>query len=261
MDYDEGANVHMIIKTDEELQQIKEIGEICGRVLKEMVSYTKPGMTTKEIDQFGGELLEKYGAVSAPISEYEFPGFTCISVNEEVAHGIPGSRILNTGDIVNIDVSAKKNDLFADTGLSFVVGDIVDERKQKVIDVCEMAFEEAMKKIKPGSKVSQIGRAVHNVARKNGMTVIKNLTGHGVGKSLHDSPQHIMNYYEPGNSELLREGMVIAVEPFISTKATIVREGKNEWAYETNDGSIVAQKEHTIVVTKDGPLLITKIED
>ena len=124
-----------------------------------------------------------------------------------------------------------------------------------------MAFEEAMKKIKPGTKVSQIGRAVNNVARKNGMTVIKNLTGHGIGKTLHDVPQHIMNYYEPGNSELLKEGMVIAVEPFISTKATVVREGKNEWAYETNDGSIVAQKEHTIIVTKDGPLLITKVDD
>ena len=251
----------MIIKTEEELHQIKEIGEICGRVLKEMVAYTKPGMTTKEIDQFGGDLLKKYDAESAPISEYDFPGFTCISVNEEVAHGIPGSRVLNSGDVVNIDVSAKKNGLFADTGLSFIVGEVEDARKQKVIDVCEMAFEEAMKKIKPGTKVSQIGRAVNNVARKNGMTVIKNLTGHGIGKSLHDVPQHIMNYYEPGNSELLKEGMVIAVEPFISTKATIVREGKNEWAYETNDGSIVAQKEHTIIVTKEGPLLITKVED
>lgn len=251
----------MIIKTDEELQQMKEIGEICGRVLKEMVAYTKPGMTTKEIDEFGGELLADYGAESAPISEYDFPGFTCISVNEEVAHGIPGSRVLNDGDIVNIDVSAKKNGLFADTGLSFIVGDTGDVKKQKVIDVCAMAFEEAMKKIKPGTKVSQIGRAVHKVARQNGMTVIKNLTGHGIGRSLHDNPKHIMNYYEAGNSELLKEGMVIAVEPFISTKATIVREGKNEWAYETNDGSIVAQKEHTIIVTKDGPLLVTKIED
>ncbi|MCC4723479.1 MULTISPECIES: type I methionyl aminopeptidase [Salinicoccus] len=251
----------MIIKTDEEMKQLEEIGQICGKVLKELVETTKVGMTTKEIDELGGRLLEEMGAESAPISEYEFPGHTCISVNEEVAHGIPGSRVINEGDIVNIDVSAKKNGYFADTGLSFIAGTSTDPLKQKVIDVCEASFEEALKKIKPGTKVSQIGRAVHKVARQNGLTVIKNLTGHGVGRSLHDAPKHIMNYYEPGNSELLKEGMVIAVEPFISTKAAFVTDGKNDWAFETKDGSYVAQKEHTIVVTKEGPKLLTLVED
>ena len=135
------------------------------------------------------------------------------------------------------------------------------ELKQKVIDVTEMAFEEALKKIKPGAKVSQIGRAVFNTARQNGLTVIKNLTGHGVGKSLHDQPQHIMNYYDPTDRTILKEGMVIAVEPFVSSKATIVTDGKDDWAFETKDGSYVAQKEHTIMVTSEGPKLLTKIED
>ncbi|MFC3418554.1 type I methionyl aminopeptidase [Salinicoccus hispanicus] len=251
----------MIIKTEEEMQHLKEIGQICGRVLKSLVEAARAGMTTKEIDEIAGALLEEMGAESAPTSEYDFPGYTCISINEEVAHGIPGSRVINEGDIVNIDVSAKKNGYFADTGVSFVVGTSADPRKQKVVDVCEMAFEEALQKIKPGTKVSQIGRAVHKVARQNGMTVIKNLTGHGVGKSLHDAPKHIMNYYEPGNSELLQEGMVIAVEPFISTNASFVTDGKDEWAFETKDGSYVAQKEHTIVVTKEGPKLLTLVED
>ena len=124
-----------------------------------------------------------------------------------------------------------------------------------------MAFEEALKKIKPGAKVSQIGRAVFNTARQNGLTVIKNLTGHGVGKSLHDQPQHIMNYYDPTDRTILKEGMVIAVEPFVSSKATIVTDGKDDWAFETKDGSYVAQKEHTIMVTSEGPKLLTKIED
>ncbi|GAA3714006.1 type I methionyl aminopeptidase [Salinicoccus jeotgali] len=251
----------MIIKTEEEMQHLEEIGRICGTVLKQLVDYTAPGMTTKEIDDKGGELLKEMGAESAPISEYDFPGHTCISINEEVAHGIPGKRIINEGDIVNIDVSAKKNGYFADTGISFVAGESDDPLKQKVVDVCEMAFEEALKKIKPGTKVSQIGRAVHKVARQNGMSVIKNLTGHGVGRSLHDAPKHIMNYYEPGNSELLTEGMVIAVEPFISSKASFVSEGKDDWAFETKDGSYVAQKEHTIVVTKEGPKLLTLVEE
>ena len=251
----------MIIKTGEELKHLEEIGQICGRVLKSLVESTKAGMTTKEIDELGGKLLKEMGAESAPVSEYDFPGFTCISVNEEVAHGIPGKRELKEGDLVNIDVSAKKNGYFADTGISFIVGETGDPMKQKVVDVCEEALDEAIKKIKPGTKVSQIGRAVHKVARKNGLSVIKNLTGHGVGKSLHDAPQHIMNYFDPTNHELLKEGMVIAVEPFISSNASFVTDGKNDWAFETKDGSFVAQKEHTILVTAAGPKLLTLIED
>ncbi|WP_020006144.1 type I methionyl aminopeptidase [Salinicoccus albus] len=251
----------MIIKTEEEMKHLEEIGQICGKVLNETIRAAKPGMTTKEIDKIAGELLDHLGAESAPVSEYDFPGYTCISVNEEVAHGIPGSRVINEGDLVNIDVSAKKNGYFADTGLSFIAGTSDDPLKQKVINVCEMTFEEALSKIKPGAKVSQIGRAVHKVARQNGLSVIKNLTGHGVGKSLHDAPQHIMNYFDPTNHTLLKEGMVIAVEPFISSRASFVTDGKNEWAFETKDGSYVAQKEHTIIVTGDGPKLLTKVEE
>lgn len=250
----------MIIKTDEEYQGMKEIGQICGRVLKETIQFAKVGMTTKEVDDFAGKKLEEYGAVSAPISEYDFPGYTCISINEEVAHGIPGSRVIESGDIVNIDVSATKNGFYADTGLSFIAGESTNEKKQRVIDVCEMAFEEAMKKVKPGAKVSQIGRAVHNTARKNGLTVIKNLTGHGVGRSLHEDPKHVMNYFDPADKSILREGMVLAIEPFISSNATLVTDGKDDWAFETKDGSFVAQKEHTVLVTKDGPVLLTEVE-
>ena len=251
----------MIVKTQEELKKLEEIGRICGRVLKATVDYAKVGMTTKELDDYAGKLLEEYGAKSAPISEYDFPGYTCISINEEVAHGIPGPRKIKDGDIVNVDVSAVKDGYYSDTGISFIAGENDDPLKQKVIDVTAMAFEEALKKIKPGAKVSQIGRAVFNTARQNGLTVIKNLTGHGVGTSLHDQPQHIMNYYDPSDRTILKEGMVIAVEPFISSRATIVTDGKNDWAFETKDGSYVAQKEHTIMVTNEGPKLLTKIED
>ncbi|OFS64330.1 MULTISPECIES: type I methionyl aminopeptidase [Nosocomiicoccus] len=250
----------MIVETDKELEGLKEIGQICGRVLKETIEYTKVGMTTKEVDDYAGALLEKYGAKSAPITEYDFPGYTCISINEEVAHGIPGKRVIKDGDLVNIDVSAMKDGFYADTGLSFVAGEVDDEQKQRVIDVAELAFDEAMKKVRPGAKLSQIGRAVHNTARKHNMTVIKNLTGHGVGYSLHDEPQHVLNYYDASDKTILKEGMVLAVEPFISTKATLVYDGKDDWAFETKDGSYVAQKEHTIMVTKDGPVLLTEVE-
>lgn len=250
----------MIVKTDEELQALKEIGYICAKVRDTMQEATKPGITTKELDNIAKELFEEHGAISAPIQDEKFPGQTCISVNEEVAHGIPGKRIIREGDLVNIDVSALKNGYYADTGISFVVGEADNPLKQKVCDVAREAFDAAMAKVKPGTKLSNIGKAVHATARKNDLTVIKNLTGHGVGQSLHEAPSHVMNYYDPKDKTLLKEGVVIAVEPFISSKATFVTEGKNDWAFETKDKSFVAQIEHTVIVTKDGPILTTKID-
>ncbi|MDU3989315.1 MAG: type I methionyl aminopeptidase [Staphylococcus sp.] len=250
----------MIVKTDEELQALKEIGYICAKVRDTMQEATKPGITTKELDNIAKELFEEHGAISAPIHDEKFPGQTCISVNEEVAHGIPGKRVIREGDLVNIDVSALKNGYYADTGISFVVGEADNPLKQKVCDVALEAFDAAMAKVKPGTKLSNIGKAVHATARKNDLTVIKNLTGHGVGQSLHEAPSHVMNYYDPKDKTLLKECVVIAVEPFISSKATFVTEGKNDWAFETKDKSFVAQIEHTVIVTKDGPMLTTKID-
>jgi methionyl aminopeptidase len=250
----------MIVKTEEELAALKDIGYICALVRDKMQEATVVGITTKELDDIAKDLFEQHGAISAPIHDENFPGQTCISVNEEVAHGIPGKRVIREGDLVNIDVSALKNGYYADTGISFVVGESDNPLKQKVCDVALEAFEAAMTKIKPGTKLSQIGRAVHATARKNDVTVIKNLTGHGVGKSLHEAPSHVMNYFDPKDKTLLKEGTVLAVEPFISTNATYVSEGKNEWAFETKDKSLVAQIEHTVIVTKDGPLLTTKID-
>ena len=250
----------MIVKTDEKLQALKEIGYICAKVRDTMQEATKPGITTKELDNIAKELFEEHGAISAPIHDEKFPGQTCISVNEEVAHGIPGKRVIREGDLVNIDVSALKNGYYADTGISFVVGEADNPLKQKVCDVALEAFDAAMAKVKPGTKLSNIGKAVHATARKNDLTVIKNLTGHGVGQSLHEAPSHVMNYYDPKDKTLLKEGVVIAVEPFISSKATFVTEGKNDWAFETKDKSFVAQIEHTVIVTKDGPMLTTKID-
>ncbi|EKU46839.1 type I methionyl aminopeptidase [Staphylococcus massiliensis] len=251
----------MIVKTEEELVALKEIGKICALVREEMKKATVPGVTTKELDDIAKKLFEEHGAISAPIHDENFPGQTCISVNEEVAHGIPGKRIIREGDLVNIDVSALKDGYYADTGISFVVGEPDNPLKQKVCDVALEAFEAAMTKIKPGTKLSQIGRAVHATARKNELTVIKNLTGHGVGQSLHESPSYITNYFDPKDKTLLKEGTVIAVEPFISTNATFVTDGKNDWAFETKDKSFVAQIEHTVIVTKDGPLLTTKLDE
>lgn len=248
----------MIAKTNEELEMLKKIGQIVAEVREAMKAATKPGVTTKELDEIGGELFKEKGAISGPMGEYDFPGYTCISVNEEVAHGIPGSRVIKEGDLVNIDVSGSYEGFFADTGISFVVGEGYED-KEKLCQVAESAFNRAMLKVKAGSRLNQIGKAVEREAKDNGLHVIMNLTGHGIGKSLHEAPQHVLNYYDAWDPTILKEGMVLAVEPFISAKAEHIVESGDGWTFVTTDKSLVAQIEHTIIVTKDEPIILTKL--
>lgn len=248
----------MIVKNNEEIEALKKIGRIVAEIREAMKDATVPGMTTKELDELGGKLFAERGAISAPIDQYDFPGYTCISVNHEVAHGIPGSLIIKDGDLVNIDVSGSIDGYFADTGISFVVG-TTDEKKLQLCDVAKMAFDRAMTKVKAGSKLNQIGKAVERVANDNGLKVIRNLTGHGIGTSLHEEPQHILNYYDAWDKTLMVEGMVLAVEPFISEKAENIIELGDGWTFVTPDKSLVAQIEHTIIVTKDEPIILTQL--
>jgi len=246
----------MIVTSDEELQGLKNIGNIVARVRDKVRAAAVPGITTKELDELAGQLLAEFGATSAPISEYNFPGYICISVNDEVAHGIPGNHVIQDGDLVNIDISANLNGYYGDTGISFVVGN-ASEIKVKLCEAAEQAFYEAMKKVKAGSKKSNLSKAVESVAKRNGFKVIKNLTGHGIGRKLHEEPS-ILNYFHPQDSELLKQGQVLAVEPFISEKAEEVYEcSEDGWTFFTPDKSFVAQYEHTIVVTKDKPIILT----
>ncbi|MEK4487168.1 type I methionyl aminopeptidase [Psychrobacillus sp. FSL H8-0484] len=249
----------MIVQTNEELEALKKIGRIVAEVREVMKAATKPGITTKEIDEIGGKLFKENGAISGPMGEYDFPGYTCISVNEEVAHGIPGSRVIKEGDMVNIDVSGSLDGYFADTGISFVVGEGYPE-KEKLCAVAESAFNRAMLKVKAGARLNQIGKAVAREAKDNGLHVIMNLTGHGIGKSLHEAPQHVLNYYDAWDPTILKEGMVLAVEPFISEKAEHIVESGDGWTFVTPDKSLVAQIEHTIIVTKEAPILLTKLD-
>ncbi|WML43995.1 type I methionyl aminopeptidase [Neobacillus sp. PS3-40] len=245
----------MIARTEEDFNGLKEIGKIVASIRNELVQRTVPGITTKELDDLAGELFEKSGSISAPKGEYDFPGYTCISVNEEVAHGIPGPRVIKEGDLVNIDVSGSKNGYFADTGISIVVGK-GEEVLTKICEVAKEAFDAGIKKANPGSKINGIGKVVYQTARQHGLTVIKNLTGHGIGRSIHEKPNYIYNYYERSDNGLLQEGMVIAVEPFISTKDEEVIEQGDGWTYVT-ENSYVAQYEHTMIITKNGPIILT----
>ncbi|QDI92374.1 type I methionyl aminopeptidase [Salicibibacter halophilus] len=246
----------MIATNDKDIQGLKEAGRVIAGIRDEMIRRTKPGVKTIELDELAGEMFAKSGAVSAPISTYGFPGNTCICVNEEVAHGIPGERIIQDGDLVNIDVSGAYNDYWVDTGRSFVVGEATPAQNQ-LLEATKKVFDAGLGKFRAGAKMNNVGRAVHKTAREEGFKVIKNLTGHGVGYSLRDAPDHIFNYFNPWDRTLLENGMVIAFEPFVSTKAEQIYEKEDGWTLTTRDKSMVAQIEHTIIVTKDEPIIVT----
>lgn len=246
----------MSIQNEHDLVCLKRIGGIVAEAREAMIKAVKSGMTTRELDELGGNILKKHGAKSAPALTYGFPGHTCISVNHVVAHGVPSDEVLQEGDVVNIDVSAELDGYYADTGASIVVGR-GEAWKELLCQCAENSLYKALDSARAGSKISQIGRIVHNEAKRSGFTVIKNLTGHGIGKSLHEEPDHILNYYDKWDKRLLTDGLVLAVETFISTGAQFAEDDKDGWSIVTPDRSYVAQYEHTIVVTKGAPIILT----
>jgi methionyl aminopeptidase len=251
----------MIIKNDKELAKMKEIAQIVAITLREMKKAAEPGMTTKRLDEIGHQLLAGMGAVSAPISMYNFPGYNCISVNEEVAHGIPGDRVIQEGDIVNIDVSAHKDGYYSDNGASILIGE-GNAHKQKLLQTSKNALAKAISVAVADNKLNAIGLMVEKEAKRNGFTTVKNLCGHGIGRTLHDEPDSIYNYYEKRDKRILQKGMVLAVETFVSEKDDyVLTDEKDGWTLRTPNHSLTAQFEHTIVVTDDEPLILTLLEE
>lgn len=245
----------MIIKTEAELRAMQEIGRICALTLQRMGAALRPGMTTRELDALGGQLLASFGAKSAPIACYNFPGHTCISVNEEVAHGIPGERVLQAGDVVNIDVSAVKDGYFSDNGASFALPP-VKATVQKLLDVGKRARQLAIAVAMAGQPLNGLGLAVEKEARRHGYTTIRNLCGHGVGHTLHDEPDSIYNYHERKDKRILTPGLVLAIEPFVAFGDNYVEELDNGWTLVTPRRRQVVQFEHTVMVRENEPPLI-----
>lgn len=248
----------MTIETDEDLRALKRIGSIVAATLKEMMRCTEPGMTTGELDQIGKALLDAYGATSAPKVTYQFPGYTCISINEEAAHGIPGNRVIQPGDVVNIDVSAEKNGYFADTGGTFVVPPS-NLLKDKLIASAKLALNEACNTARAGRPLNIIGKSIQKVAKRKGFKIIQNLCSHGLGRGLHEEPKEIPGYYEPRDKRRLHNGLVITIEPFLSTKSRLVSESRDGWTLIGCKGNLSAQFEHTMVITKGKPILLTVV--
>lgn len=246
----------MIVDSENDIKQLKVIGHICAMVLKEMMNQAKPGMTTGELDHIGRNILEKEGAQSAPIAMYQFPGATCISVSPVIAHGIPGDHVLREGELINIDVSAEMDGYFSDTGASMVVAKHVPEY-EKMLEATRSALNKAVHAAVAGQPINVIGKAIQQEARQNGFDVIYDLTGHGIGHKLHEQPSSIFNFYKPDDRRILNEGLVLAIEPFLTTGKGHVLEEHDGWSLRTIDKTIAAQFEHTIIVTKGEPIILT----
>jgi len=246
----------MIVDSENDIKYLKTIGHICAMTLKEMMEQVKPGMTTGELDNIGREFLEKEGAQSAPMAIYQFPGATCISISPVIAHGIPGDHVLREGELINIDVSAELNGYFGDTGASMVVAKHVPEF-EKMIEATKSALEKAVHIARAGQKINMIGKTIQQEAKRNGYGVIYDLTGHGIGRHLHEEPTQVFNYFKSKDRHILEEGLVLAIEPFLTTGKGHVLEEEDGWSLRTTDRTIATQFEHTIIVTKGEPIILT----
>lgn len=248
----------MSITKEAELAGIKKASEAVARTLKEMCAHARPGMTTKQLDRFGADMLADLSARSAPSLAYGFPGCTCISVNNEFCHGIPSDKtVLREGDLINIDVSAELDGFWSDNGNSFVLGEDVHGHGA-LVEASRAILQAAISRIKGGVRIADIGHFIESEAKRRGYKVIRNLTGHGIGRSLHEAPNEIANYRDRANTTRFRKNSVVAIETFISSTSTFAETLEDGWTMVGNRGGYMAQHEHTIVVTDAAPLVLTE---
>ena len=245
----------MSIKTTAELEKLKAIGKIVRRTLDEMSAAVRVGITTAELDEIALRVLTEHGAEPAPPKVYGFPGSACISVNDEAIHGIPGHRVLREGDLVKLDLVAEKDGFFADAAVTVRVGK-VSETADALVRCAESAFTQASKVARVGYRAYDIGRAVEREVRSCGFNVMPDLGGHGVGRTIHEAPS-IPNFYDRSCRARLAEGLVIAVEPIVTTGTGDAVQMMDGWTVRTADRTLSAHYEHTIVITRSAPIVLT----
>ncbi|RYE26026.1 MAG: type I methionyl aminopeptidase [Sphingobacteriales bacterium] len=247
----------MSINNEAELAGMKKASDAVAITLKRMKDHAQPGMSTKELDDFGNDILRSFGAQSAPNLAYGFPGCTCISVNNEFCHGIPSvKRIIAEGDLINIDVSAELNGFWSDNGASFVLGKDINHH-QVLVNASKEILQKAINNIKGGVRIADIGWLIESEAKKKGLKVVRNITGHGIGRALHEEPFEIASYRDKFNKQRFKNNSVVAIETFISTQSTMAVTLADDWTMVGNRGGFMAQHEHTIVVTDGKPLILT----
>jgi methionyl aminopeptidase len=246
----------MSINDERDVEGLKRVGAIVAAARDAMGARVAPGVSTAELDAIGKAILDRHGARSAPRLAYGFPGVTCISVNDQIAHGIPSEKcVLGAGDLVNIDVSAELDGYWADTGASFPVG-MVSAEASALLQATRLALQDGMSQVRAGAPLRNIGRAVERRAKQCGFKVIRNLCGHGVGRNIHEEPS-VPNTFDRQDRTVLRAGLVITIEPFLTLGATMAVQDPDGWTLRSSDGSLGAQFEHTMIVTGRGPIVVT----
>src|SRR5579862_9780696 len=234
---------------------MRTIGGIVARALRIMAEHVRAGITTAELNEIGARILREYGARSAPPFVYDYPAEVCISVNDEVMHGIPGARKIQPGDIVKLDLVAEKDGFYADAAVSVNVAP-VSESARNLARSAARAFGHALGVARAGNRVREIGRVVEQEVRNAGFTVVRELCGHGVGRTIHEPPA-VPNYLDRSSRARLTEGLVITVEPVIAAGSGRVYLDHDGWTFRTKDGGWAAHYEHTIVITRGAPVLLT----
>src|SRR5271167_1934609 len=245
----------MSINGPEELEGMQAAGAVVRLMLEAMKNEVRPGITTAELDDVGAGVMRQHGAQSAPALVYGFPGVNCISVNDEAVHGIPGPRALQPGDLVKLDVTIEKDGFMADAAVTVPVGEVTDEHRN-LVACAERAFAKAMLVARAGFRVWEIGRVIEREVRRSGFSVIRDLGGHGIGRTIHEEPR-VPNYADPEANQVLTEGLVITVEPIIAAGSGRAFVAQDKWTVVTADHRPSAHYEHTLVITKGAPLLLT----
>ncbi len=246
----------IVCKSAREIEQMRRANALVAEVLAELAEMVAPGVTTADLDEAAERLVRAAGAEPAFKGYRGYPATLCASVNDEVVHGIPASRALNDGDIISLDMGVKLDGFFGDSAVTVPVG-TVSEEVQRLLRVTRDALHKGIAQVRLGGRVSDIGHAIQEHVEAAGFSVVREFVGHGIGVQLHEEPQ-IANYGEPGRGPRLAEGMVLAIEPMVNMGRPAVKVLKDGWTAVTRDGSWSAHFEHTVAVTKEGPLVLTE---
>ncbi len=247
----------MSIESPKDLEGLRKAGRVVAMTLRELERSVRPGITTAELDEVARRVIERDGARAAPRLVYGFPGVACISVNDEAVHGVPGERTLREGDLVKFDVTVELDGYFADAARTVPVGSVSDEAS-RLGECARAAFERAMGVARAGERLNAIGGAVEREVRTRGFAVVRELSGHGVGRSIHEEPT-VPNFFDPREKRRLTEGLVLAIEPIVTTGSGRVRTRGDRWTIETVDGSLASHHENTVVITRGRPIVVTTL--
>ena len=245
----------IILKTEQEIAKMKEAGVILAKLHKEIAKMIKPGISTMDIDAFVEKYLKEHNAYPEQRGYHGYPYATCASVNDEICHGYPRKELLVEGDIVTIDMVVNLDGWLADSAWTYAVGTISDEA-EKLLDITKKALYLGIEKATVGNRLGDIGHAIQSFVESHGYSVVRDFVGHGIGKDMHEDPQ-VPHYGVEGRGQRLVEGMVLTIEPMINIGTYHMKMDDNEWTSRTVDGELSAQYEHTIAITKDGPVILT----